>query len=268
VYEVNDTSIITTDVAGRVDGAAWLERWDRQQEAYMANREERFGVILDAVGHAAGTTAPVVLDLCCGPGSLGVRVLDRFPDARVAALDNDPVLMLLGRRAYGNRGGRLTWVAADLRSSDWTATVAVHGPFDAVVSTTALHWLGLPTLASTYLGVAGLLRPGGVFVNGDHLHEPRQPRLMALQTALRRLPNDDRELWGPWWAALEAASASDVDLTNAFAERVTRDAHHPETSNKPAFDAHVAVLRDAGLTDVGTVWQHGDDRVLVAFRPE
>jgi SAM-dependent methyltransferase len=251
-----------------VAAAEWLERWDRQQEAYMANREERFGVILDAIGHVAGSGAPVVLDLCCGPGSLGVRVLDRFSDARVVALDNDPVLMLLGRRAYDDRDGRLTWVAADLRSADWTETVAVHGPFDAVVSTTALHWLSLPALASTYVGVAGVLRPGGLFANGDHLHEPRQPRLQALQTRLRRLPNGDRELWGPWWEALQDAATSDAELTAAFAERIARDAHHPETNDKPAFDAHAAVLRDAGFTDVGTVWQYGDDRVLVGFTPE
>jgi SAM-dependent methyltransferase len=251
-----------------VDGAEWLARWDRQQEAYMANREERFGIILDVLGHVAGTSAPVVLDLCCGPGSLGVRALERFPHARVVALDNDPVLMLLGRRAYGDRDGRLHWVAADLRSSDWIETVAAHGPFDAIVSTTALHWLGLPTLASTYAGVAALLRPGGIFANGDHLHEPRQPRLQELQTALRRLPDDERELWSPWWTALEEASASDVELANAFAERAARDARHPETSNKPAYDAHVSVLRDVGLADVGTVWQHGDDRVLVAFKPD
>ena len=234
----------------------------------MANREERFDVILDAIAHVAGASDPVVLDLCCGPGSLGVRVLDRFPNARVVALDNDPVLVLLGERAYGDRDGRLTWVAADLRSADWTKTVGVHGPFDAVVSTTALHWLGLPALAATYFGVRGLLRNGGLFANGDHLHEPRQPRLQALQTGLRRLPDDDRELWGPWWVALQEAAAGDAELTEAFAERVARDAHHPETSNKPSFDAHVAVLRDVGFTDVGTVWQHGDDRVLVAFTPE
>ncbi len=234
----------------------------------MATREERFGVILDAIAHVAGTRDPVVLDLCCGPGSLGVRVLDRFPTARVVALDNDPVLMLLGQRAYGDRGGRLTWVTADLRAPDWTETVVSHGPFDAVVSTTALHWLELSTLTSTYRGVARLLRTGGLFANGDHLHEPQHLRLQALQTALRRLPDDTRELWQPWWVALEEAAEVDAELTAAFAERVARDAHHPETSNKPSFDAHTSTLRDAGFAEVGTVWQHGDDRVLVAFKPE
>jgi trans-aconitate methyltransferase len=232
----------------------------------MANREERFGVILDVVAAVTGSDKPMVLDLCCGPGSLGARVVDRFPGATVVALDNDPVLMLLGRRAYGDLGGRLHWAEADLRSPAWTAAVGAFGPFDAVVSTTALHWLAAPTLASTYAGVARLLTPTGVLANGDHLHEPEQPRLEELQKSLRRTADDEREAWEPWWVALEAAAARDAELAAAFALRAERDADHPETSGKPAYHAHVDALRAAGFGQVGTVWQHGDDRVLVALK--
>ena len=77
----------------------------------------------------------------------------------MVALDNDPVLMLLGRRAYGDRAGRLTWVQADLRSPGWTDVVSPLGPFDAVVSTTALHWLERDTLGAAYAGAASLLVP-------------------------------------------------------------------------------------------------------------
>ena len=62
----------------------------------MANREERFGVMLDLIAEATTTEAPVVLDLCCRPGSLGARVLGRVAAARVVALDADPALHLLG----------------------------------------------------------------------------------------------------------------------------------------------------------------------------
>lgn len=232
----------------------------------MATREERFGVILDVVATIKGTGTPVVLDLCCGPGSLAVRVLERFPGATVAALDNDPVLMLLGRRAYGDLGGRLHWAEADLRSPDWTAAVESFGPFDAVVSTTALHWLAAPTLASTYLAAAKLLTPSGVLANGDHLHEPERPRLEALQKSLRRTPDDEREAWEPWWDALKQAATRDAELADAFALRSARDADHPETSGKPAYQDHVDALRAGGFAEVGTVWQHGDDRVLVALK--
>jgi SAM-dependent methyltransferase len=249
-----------------VDGKHWLERWDLQQEGFMANREERFGVIFDVVRAASGTDHPVVLDLCCGPGSLAVRTLDRFPGATVVAFDNDPVLMLLGRRAYGDRDGRLRWAEGDLRRSDWTAAVAPFGPFDAMVSTTALHWLSSSALAATYRVAADLLARGGVFVNGDHMHEAAQPRLAELQSSLRRLSDDEREGWLPWWDALEDAAVSDRELSEAFALRAERDADHPETSDQPGFQAHVDALRAAGFDEVGTVWQHGDDRVLVAMR--
>src|SRR5262245_4789825 len=87
------------------DGAHWVRRWDEQQQHYMANREERFDVILDVVAEVTGSAPRAVLDLCCGPGSLAARLLARFPDTSVLALDNDPVLMLLGQRAYGSHGG-------------------------------------------------------------------------------------------------------------------------------------------------------------------
>lgn len=248
-----------------VDGAAWLARWDRQQEGFMGNREERFDTIVEVVASVTGVEHPNVLDLGCGPGSLAVRVLRRFPAATVVGLDNDPVLMTLGKRAYGDQGGRLTWVSADLRDSTWS-TVEGLGPFDAVVSTTALHWLDLPVLAATYHAVARLLVEGGVLANGDHLHEPDQPRLAELHNALRRTADDEREGWLAWWEALEKAAAGDAELTAAFAERAERNASHPDTTDKPDLAAHVAALRAAGFGEVGTVWQVGDDRVLVALR--
>ena len=75
----------------------------------------------------------------------------------VVALDNDPVLMLLGRRAYGDNGGRLSWVQADLRSPEWTGAVSAFGRFDAVVSTTALHWLERDVLRAAYAGAGAVL---------------------------------------------------------------------------------------------------------------
>lgn len=232
----------------------------------MANREERFRVIIDVVAATAGTDRPVVLDLCCGPGSLAARVLDRFDGATVVAFDNDPVLMLLGRRAYGDHEGRLRWAEGDLRAPGWTAAVESFGPFDAVVSTTALHWLTAATLAATYGALAGLVGPGGVVVNGDHLHEPDQPRLSELQKSLRCMADDEREGWLPWWEALGEAAAADHELREAFALRAARDADHPETTDKPGLGVHSQSLHAAGFDEVGTVWQHGDDRVLVAMR--
>ena len=67
----------------------WIARWERQQEVYLADREDRFTALIDAVEVAAGRPDPLVIDLGCGPGSLAVRLLRRLPSATVIAVDAD-----------------------------------------------------------------------------------------------------------------------------------------------------------------------------------
>src|SRR5690348_7671456 len=83
----------------------WINRWDAQQQLYMPDREERFTALIDAVEAGTGRDDPLVLDLGCGPGSLAVRLLHRIPGARVIAIDSDPLLLTLGRAAYGGLRG-------------------------------------------------------------------------------------------------------------------------------------------------------------------
>jgi SAM-dependent methyltransferase len=94
--------------------STWLERWDAQQETYLPDREEHFEVLIDLVETVAGP-APRVLDLACGPGSLGTRLLARLPEASVVGVDADPVLLALGR-ATAPAGLRL--IEADLRRAE------------------------------------------------------------------------------------------------------------------------------------------------------
>ena len=119
------------------------------------------------LGHCSGRPT---LDLGCGPGSLSVRLLDRMPAARVVAIDTDPVLLALGRAAYGQRDG-LRFVDVDLRSNGWTAALGLDRPADAAVSTTALHWLQPDALHLMYARLATVLRPGGLVLDGDHFQD-------------------------------------------------------------------------------------------------
>src|SRR5450432_2363594 len=103
-------------------GAAldWIARWDIQQLGYLPDREERFTALIDAVQEGTGIPAPPVLDLGCGPGSLGVRLLDRLPGATVVGADADPLLLTLGRVAWPDRAG-LRFAEIDLRTAGWPA---------------------------------------------------------------------------------------------------------------------------------------------------
>jgi SAM-dependent methyltransferase len=249
-----------------MDWQGWLDRWDAQQTTYVPEREERFAVIADVVAAVAGD-GPRVLDLGCGPGSLALRVLDRVPGADVVAVDADPVLLTLGQRAAAGRAG-LSWADADLRGPNWSDRLPSPGPYDAAVSTTALHWLPATRLAAFYTQVGGLLRPGGVFVDGDHFgYGPAEPGLTGLVKALRagwdaESPAPAADDWAGWWEALER----EPSLADAFAERARRRHEHPASDESDRLDTHRAALLAAGFAEVGTVWQRGTDRILVALR--
>jgi SAM-dependent methyltransferase len=245
---------------------AWIERWDRQQEVYLPEREERFTAMIDAVAAAAGRPDPLVLDLGTGPGSLGARLLDRLPAATVLAADSDPVLLALGRAAYADRPG-LRFVDLDLRAPGWPEVLGLDLPLDAAVSTTALHWLPAADLRTMYATVAGLLRPGGLCLNGDHfvVDDPmlaRLERVLLDQEDARRFPRGHAEDWDAWWQAV----AADPALAELAAERrrTWAPVDHDNASGRLA--THVAALRAAGFGAVGTLWQRGETRLLCAVR--
>jgi len=248
-----------------LDARQWLARWDRQQERYIPDREERFAVIADVVEAAAERPNPLVLDLGAGPGSLSLRLLERIPAAQIVAVDADTALLGLARAACHDRRS-LRIVEHDLRDPGWTAALELCRPVDAIVSTTALHWLTEPELAAVYRACFALLRPDGVLVNGDHLAETH-PGLAALQERVldgrvARAGTAEREDWAAWWAALAEAPEL-ADLATAGRPRpIDHDVPEP-----PSYADHERLLREAGFAEVGTVWQAGPDRVLVGLRP-
>ncbi|HYB89355.1 MAG TPA: class I SAM-dependent methyltransferase [Streptosporangiaceae bacterium] len=249
---------------------SWIDRWDAQQQAYMPDREERFTALIDAVEAGAGRPDPLVLDLGSGPGSLAVRLLGRIPGATVVAVDADPLLLALGRAAYGDRAG-LRFADLDLRVPGWPAGLGLDRQADAAVSTTALHWLPAPALRAMYAELATVLRPGGLLLNGDHLtdEEALTPALARLNRALterweeRAGATGGQDDWKGWW---QAATADPV-LAGPAAEREQRrlsEDHHGSESVRLA--EHAGALAAAGFTDIGTVWQHGENRILAAVR--
>jgi SAM-dependent methyltransferase len=248
---------------------AWIERWDHQQEQSLPDREDRFTALIDAVEAGTGREDPLVIDLGCGPGSLSVRLLDRLPKATVVGVDADPVTLALGRAGYDG----IRFEDLDLRVSGWFDRLSLDRKADAVVSTTALHWLYKSKLAALYAELAvAVLRPGGLLLDGDHfqLDPDRDPTLARLDKALRdaeygrRFPDGHREDWYGWWEAV----AADPELAGYAAERERRRVeagHHSEESTM--LGTHVAALRQAGFSEIGTLWQRGDNRLLCAVAP-
>lgn len=250
-----------------VDWVDWLQRWDAQQTAYLPDREARFNAMLSVLDILLPAEF-VALDLACGPGAISQRLLSRFPKARGVALDLDPVLLTMGQAVLGDMSGRLRWVDADLMMPDWIGKLG-ESQLDAVLSTTALHWLAPEYLTRLYRELGELIRPGGLFLNGDNLkfgpHLPSFQKVaetMKEQTRIDSFERRGQEDWETWWNALQAEPA----LKALFAERERRFAWKTTGWHAPIFDLHVAALRDGGFREVGVIWQHGENRVLMAVR--
>lgn len=239
----------------------WLDRWDRQQQGYIADREERFAVLADVL--ATEHEMQRIVDLGCGPGSLAARLSVRFPQATIVGVDADPLLLGLARARHA-AARRLRFVHADLRLPGWRDALGVDGPVDAVVSTTALHWLTGDELAALYRDVAALLRPGGLFVDGDHFATSSEA-VDRLATAVRDgragRVGQHAENWQEWWTAVGQAA----ELAELVGERGARPIAH-DVAVLPTLDDHSRLLRSSGFAEVGVVWQHGDDRILAAVR--
>lgn len=258
----------TTNEAAQVDWRHWLQRWDAQQTGYVPQREERFRVMLD-VPQALLPEEFVALNLACGPGAISQRLLERFPRARCVAIDMDPVMLALGEGALGTSEGRLRWVDADLAAPAWVDSIGEPG-VDAVLSTTALHWLSPPDLVRVYRQLGALVRPGGVFLNGDNMDfGPDLPTIQRLTHDARDRNWTDEsfaargiETSEQWWEAL----GREPSMAPLVAERNRRLAKKERPQSSVSFDEHVAALRDAGFRQVATIWQSGTDRVLLAVR--
>jgi SAM-dependent methyltransferase len=245
----------------------WMQRWDRQQSGYLPDREQRFTAMLDVL-EALLPERFIALDLACGPGSISQRLLHRFPKASSVALDFDPVLLLLGQNELGNMQGRLRWVEADLRDPAWLIQLGEEH-VDAVLTTTALHWLTAGTLVQVYHQLGKLVRPGGVVLNGDEFDfGPHMPTFGKVDEFVpERVTKDitarrDSEGWSEWWDNLKREPGTE----SLFAERQRRvidGAHH---ESHAIVELHEAALRDAGFREVGVIWQHMGNRVVMGVR--
>ncbi|MGD9482387.1 class I SAM-dependent methyltransferase [Streptomyces sp. TRM70308] len=256
-----------TDTAAGTDWQTWQRSWDRQQEWYLPDREERFAIMLDTVEALVGPR-PRVLDLACGTGSISDRTLTRFPEARCTGADLDPALLTIARGTFAG-DDRVEFVSVDLRRPDWTERLP-HPSYDAVLTATALHWLRADELSALYGQLAGLVREGGVFLNADHMPDAATPRLNAALHARDKARREREKAagaqdWAQWWQV----AAADPALADAVAERDRIFGSPAEDHSDGEIQApgwHARALREAGFAEARTVWASPSDAVVAALR--
>lgn len=185
-----------------------------------------------------------VLDLGGGYGEFSAQVLDLFHQARVCLQDYSVPMIQRAKQRLAPFGDRVEYQVCDLRDPDWPAQVG--GPFDAVVSSLAIHNLGEPAaIRRVFCDVAGLLRPGGCFFDLDLVLGAR---------------------FAPAGSALGELYARGAPSHHPDPDADEHPHELPADVVAPTLEDHLCWLRDAGFTDVDCVWKQFSEVFLCGFR--
>jgi tRNA (cmo5U34)-methyltransferase len=111
-----------------------------------------------------------VLDLGAGTGRLTRLVLDRFPECSVVAADYSETMRAVAAESLTEYGDRVSLIEFDMFDTPWRSEYFDLSNFDAVVSGFAIHHgRTFDEYKSLYQRICDSLRPGGLFINLDHV---------------------------------------------------------------------------------------------------
>jgi tRNA (cmo5U34)-methyltransferase len=140
--------------------------WEWHPETYlaqMAGEVPGYEELQEAVATATGDMrVSRVLELGTGTGETALRVKALHPDADWVGIDESDVMLAQARERFPDADFRRQRLEDELPS----------GPFDLVVSALAVHHLEGGEKHELFSRVAGVLRPGGLFVLGDVVVPP------------------------------------------------------------------------------------------------
>ena len=214
---------------------------------------EQFAVMLEIVENGR---QPVrrFLDLGAGDGVLSAVLLARYPAAGPVLVDFSPPMLAAAKERLAHLAAEPTFLEADLATPDWRDAVLAHAPFDAIVSSFAIHHLEDERKRALYGELLELLAPGGTFAHIEHI---------APDTPWVARAFDEAMIDAIW----EHGRRSDQALTReaaatAYANRLDRDANR-----LAPLDTQLAWLRDAGYTQVSAPFRWYETAVFGGYRP-
>lgn len=146
-----------------------VTRWEQRRTAIAAERRTAFAALLNRL--PAEPHSPLhLLDLGAGDGEVSAVVLNQYPQATAVLVDFSEPMINKGVERLTSFDSRYRYSRWDMNEGDWPADL--DEPFDAAVSSVAIHHLSNDRKAWISTAVAAHLKPGGVFANYDLFRDP------------------------------------------------------------------------------------------------
>jgi tRNA (cmo5U34)-methyltransferase len=215
--------------------AAHAGEYHAQRRRLVPSFDLFYGTAVDVLALREGPIGRV-LDLGAGTGLMGAAVVARYPEVELVLVDGAEEMLAQARERLP--AGALTTVVADMRER------LPDGPFDAVVSALAIHHLEDAHKRDLFARVHGVLRPGGAFVNAEHVTGPSR----WLEAVYR----------GLWRDACRAAGAGVDEIADAE-ERMAMD-------RSVDIATQLAWMGAAGLRECDCFFKHLHFAVLAGWR--
>ena len=134
---------------------------------------EQIGVMM-AILKTRESPVASFLDLGCGDGILGATILGEYPLARGVFVDFSEPMLEQARAQLNEYAGQLIFENLDYGHPGWVNEVEGAGPFDVIVSGYSIHHQPDARKREVYEEIFALLKPGGWFVNIEHVASAAQ----------------------------------------------------------------------------------------------
>ena len=159
----------------------YVSEWAESQDEREVEREKIF-LSMAKILSSDRQARIHILDLGAGYGALAQFLLSYFSRATVVCQDGSAEMAKLGCRRMKPFKGRFNYVLCDFSKPGWTRKI--KGPFDAIVSSIAIHNVRSPEIIrSIYEETYSLVTSGGCFLNFDRMTPSRETQLSWLKTA-------------------------------------------------------------------------------------
>ncbi len=159
----------------------YVSEWAEKQDLKEIDREEQFRLLAETIPY--DKQLPIrILDVGAGYGALTRFLLNHFPNATAVCQDGSDEMITLGRTRMDDLKGRFDYVHCDFSQPGWSKLVP--GPFDAVVSSLAIHNVRTSmVIRDIYQEIFPLVKTGGCFLNFDRMHSPLEDQMEWLREA-------------------------------------------------------------------------------------
>jgi len=203
----------------------------------------RYDEMLEVITRCLPSTTRRILELGCGTGELSLKILNRFPDVQIIALDYSPRMLQFAQTKITASGYESRWTGVQADFGDWANNpdkFDLGSEFDASVSSLAIHHLEDEMKFKLFQQIADSLSPNGCFWNAD----PTLPELPALGEVYKAA----REEWTAQQGSELAEIRAKVGVTN------TQGYSNPD--QLATLSTHIQMLTIAGFETVAVPWKY------------